>query len=58
MDVWEARALCHHARSLVAAGEAERARATAEEALATARARGYVSITGQAEELLHVTARA
>jgi len=58
MDVWEARALCHRARSLLAAGEAERARTTTEEALALARERSYVSIAGQAEELLTVTASA
>ena len=58
MDVWEARALCHRARSQLAAGEAERARSTTEESLALARERGYVSIAGQAERLLHVAAGA
>ena len=58
MHVWEARALCHHARSLLASGAHDRARATAEEALDLARRRGYVSIAAQAEELLNVTASA
>jgi hypothetical protein len=58
MDVWEARALCHRARSLLAARAPDRARATADEALALARVRGYVAIAAQAEELLTVTASA
>jgi class 3 adenylate cyclase len=58
MGVWEARALCHRARSLLAAGAPDRPRATAEQALELARRRGYVSIAAQAEELLNVSASA
>ena len=58
LDVWEARALCHRARSQLATGAHDRARATADEALDVAHRRGYVSIAGQAEELLNVTASA
>jgi len=58
MGPWEARSLCHRARSLRAAGDTDRARATAQEALALARDRGYVALAAQAEELLHVEARA
>jgi hypothetical protein len=58
MGPWEARSLCHRARSLRAAGDADRARATAQEALALARDRGYVALAAKADELLHVEARA
>jgi class 3 adenylate cyclase len=58
MGAWEARSLCHRARMLHAAGEDDEARTVAREALTLARDGGCVALATQAEELLHVAARA
>jgi class 3 adenylate cyclase len=51
---WEAQNLCHRAGSLLAAGAAGEARATAERALALAREHGYGSSARQAEAFLQM----
>jgi class 3 adenylate cyclase len=53
---WEARNLAYRARSLLASGDAEEARATAAEALALARAHGHGMAARRAEALLQEAA--
>jgi class 3 adenylate cyclase/tetratricopeptide (TPR) repeat protein len=55
---WEARNLCWRARSLLACGHADGARAAAAQALELARAGGLASSRRKAEELLDTAGRA
>ncbi len=52
----EARNLCYWAKSLLAAGEAEEARATADQALTLSGENGYGSCARRAQALLQVEA--